>query len=61
LFARIQDLELGNTLDDGTSLGKYSSALEAVGINIMDATGGLKEMDIILNEMGSKWETLTKA
>jgi len=24
LFARIQDLELGNTLDDGTTLGTYS-------------------------------------
>ena len=24
LFARIQDLELGNTLDDGTTLGQYS-------------------------------------
>ena len=27
LFARIQDLELGKTLDDGTTLGKYSQAL----------------------------------
>ena len=27
LFARIQDLELGETLDDGTTLGSYSEAL----------------------------------
>lgn len=61
LFARLQDLELGNTLDDGTTLGQYSKALEKVGINIMDASGGLKDMDIILDEMGSKWDSLSKA
>mgnify|MGYP002857120712 CR=1 FL=1 len=36
LFARIQDLDLGQTLDDGTTLGKYSEALYSVGINIKD-------------------------
>lgn len=60
LFARIQDLELGNTLDDGTTLGKYSEALEKVGINIKDQSGQLKDMDDILDEMGSKWQTLSR-
>lgn len=60
LFARIQDLELGNTLDDGTTLGTYSQALEKVGINIKNQNGDLKEMDQILNEMGAKWTTLSK-
>lgn len=60
LFARIQDLELGETLEDGTTLGKYSQALEAVGINIKDQNGNLKKMDDILNEMGTKWQTLSK-
>jgi len=32
LFARIQDLEVGKTLDDGTTLGKYSQALDAIGV-----------------------------
>ena len=60
LFARIQDLELGNTLDDGTTLGQYSQALMAVGINIKDNNGALKDMNIILDEMGAKWNTLSK-
>lgn len=60
LFARIQDLELGKTLDDGTTLGKYSEALAAVGINIKDSTGNLKDMDDILNEMGSKWSQINR-
>ena len=60
LFARIQDLELGDTLEDGTTLGTYSEALEKVGINIKDQSGELKDMDDILDEMGSKWNTLGK-
>lgn len=61
LFSRIQGLNLGETLDDGTTLNKYSEALAKVGINIKDSSGELKEMDVILDEMGSKWETLGKA
>lgn len=59
LFSRIQDLELGDTLEDGTTLGTYSEALEKVGINIKDQNGELKKMDDILNEMGNKWNTLS--
>lgn len=58
LFARIQGLTLGETLDDGTDLNKYSKALEKVGISIYDANGGLKDMDNILDEMAAKWDTL---
>ena len=36
-----------------TTLGKYSQALEAVGINIKDANGNLKDMDDILIEIGN--------
>lgn len=59
LFARIQDLELGETLDDGTTLGTYSQALYKIGIDIKDVNGELKDMDTILNEMGEKWNTLS--
>lgn len=60
IFARIQGLSLGETLDDGTNLNKYSKALEAVGINIKNQNGELKDMDSILAEMGAKWNTLSK-
>lgn len=58
LFARIQDLELGETLDDGTTLGKYSQALDAVGVAIKNADGGLRDMDDILDDLGEKWNSL---
>lgn len=60
LFARIEGLNLGETLDDGTTLNKYSSALEAVGVNIKNEAGQLKDMDEILDEIGSKWDTIGK-
>ena len=60
LFARIQDLDLGKTLEDGTTLGSYSEALNKVGIDIKDQSGQLKEMDDILDEMGNKWKILDK-
>ena len=60
LFSRIQDLELGKTLDDGTTLGKYSKALAAVGVSIKDSNGELRDMDRILDDIGGKWDTLNK-
>ena len=60
IFARIQGLTLGETLEDGTDLNKYSEALSKVGISIKDANGEMKDMDTILQEMGAKWQTLGK-
>ena len=47
IFARLQGLQLGETLDDGTTLNKYSEALEKVGISIKDQFGALKDTDVI--------------
>ena len=60
LFARLQDLKLGETLDDGTTLGSYSENLAKVGVNIQDASGQLKDMDVILDELAAKWDTLDR-
>ena len=54
LFARLEGLQLGETSEDGTTLNKYSEALERVGVNIKDQNGELKDMDQILNELGSR-------
>lgn len=60
LFSRIQGLQQGETLDDGTTLNKYSNALLKVGVDIKDTNGDLKKMDVILSELGDKWGTLAK-
>ena len=60
IFSRMQGLTLGETLDDGTDLTKYSKALAAVGVNIKTQNGELREMDDILDDLGARWQTLTK-
>ena len=60
LFARLQDLKLGETLDDGTTLGTYTANLAKVGVDIKTASGELKDMDVILEETAEKWKTLDR-
>lgn len=60
LFSRIQGLQQGDTLDDGTTLNKYSEALSKVGVQIKDSSGELKRMDQILDDLGGRWNNLAQ-
>ena len=60
IFSRMEGLQLGETLEDGTTLNKYSEALAIAGVNIKEQNGQMKEMDNILSELGTKWQTLGK-
>ena len=60
IFARLSSLSLGETLDDDTTLTKYSQALAKVGINIKESNGEIKKMDNILDELGAKWNNINK-
>jgi len=51
---------LGDTLEDGTNLTKYSKALNQIGVNIKEENGALKDMDQILTEVAGKWDLLAK-
>lgn len=61
IFSRLQGLSLGETLDDGTTLNKYSKALNTVGVEILDASGELKDLDTILDDLADKWDVLSSA
>lgn len=58
MFARFQGLSLGETLEDGVDLNKYSKALQTVGVEILDANGHLKEMDSILDDTAKRWNQI---
>ena len=60
IFSRIQGLQQGETLDDGTNLTKYSQALANVGVQIKDSAGNLKDMDEILNNIGQAWQNISR-
>lgn len=61
IFSRLQGLSLGETLEDGTDLNKYSKALKTVGVDILDATGNMRQMDDILDDLADKWDNLSQA
>jgi hypothetical protein len=61
IFARIQGLELGETLEDGVDLNKYSKALKAVGVEVLDASGQMRDMDNILTDLAATWGKLSGA
>lgn len=61
IFSRMEDLELGNTLDDGTTLGQYSAALATAGVKVKDVNGNLRDMDDILDDIMDAWGGLTQA
>ena len=60
LFARLESLKLGETLEDGTDLNKYSKALDSVGVSIKDTNGDLRDMDDVLDDLGARWDSLGK-
>ena len=59
ILSRIGGLKLGETLEDGVDLNKYSSALKTVGVDVLDTSGNLREMGTVIDELGEKWQTLT--
>lgn len=61
IFSRLQSLKLGETLDDGTDLTKYSQALKNVGVDVLDLSGNLRSADDILDDLAKKWQQLSKA
>lgn len=61
IFARLESLKLGETLEDGVDLTKYTQALNTVGVEVLDASGELRDMDSILDDLASKWDTLSRA
>lgn len=60
IFARLQSLNLGETLDDDTTLTKYTKAMDKVGVSIKNQDGTLKSMDSILDSLGTKWSQLSQ-
>lgn len=58
IYARLGDLQLGETLEDGTTLGSVSSALENVGVEVLTTTGELRNMGDVIEDLMDKWGTL---
>ena len=53
IFARLSSLKMGETLEDGVDLTKYTNALASVGVNVLDANGNLKDMSDIIRALAA--------
>lgn len=60
IFSRLQGLQLGETLEDGLDLNKYSKALATVGVQVLDVNGQMRDMDTILGDLAGRWTTLNQ-
>ena len=61
IYARMTDLKLGGTDEDGMGLGKVSGQLADVGIQILDESGNLRNMGTVIEEVAGKWNTWSEA
>ena len=59
IYARISDIKAGID-EDGVSLGNYSGKMAALGFNVLDVNGKLRDMGEVIEEIGGKWQTLTR-
>lgn len=58
VYARMADIEAG--LDEETTLGNYTSGMAELGVNVLDAQGKLRDTGEVIEEIGGKWETMTR-
>ena len=61
IYARMSDLKLGGTDEDGLGLGDVSGTMESMGIQVLDASGNLREMGDVIEDVAAKWDTWTEA
>lgn len=59
ILARVQSMrESGFVEEDGTSVNQVATALNAVGIQLMDAEGNFRDFGKVMDELGFAWKTL---
>ena len=65
IYARMGDLKLEGSVTDedglSVSLGDVSETLQQAGIYILDTNKNLRDMGTITEEVGAKWQTMTRA
>ena len=61
IYARMSDLKVGGTDEDGLGLGDVSGTMESMGIQVLDASGNLRDMGDVIEDVATKWDTWTDA
>lgn len=61
IFARMGDLSLGKTDEDGVGLGTVSGQLDDLGVKVLDESNNMRDMGDIVEDVGEKWQGWTRA
>ena len=59
IYSRINDITTGAD-DAQVSLGNYSKQMASIGFSVLDANGNLRDTGDVLDEIGGKWQTLSR-
>ena len=59
IYTRMNDIKTGSD-EAEISLGNYSGKMAELGFNVLDATGHLRDTGQVMQEIGSRWEDLTR-
>ena len=59
VYARISDIKAGID-QDGVDLGRYSGKMAELGFNVLDVNGRLRDMGQVIEEIGGRWQDLTR-
>ena len=58
IYARMGDIEAGLAAD--VSLGNYTELMAEMGFNVLNMNGELREMGEVIEEIGGKWQSMTR-
>lgn len=58
IYARMGDLSLGETLEDGVDLGQVSKTLDKIGVSVLDTSGKMRDMGDIMEDLMNRWNDL---
>lgn len=59
IYARMNDIKTGAD-EAQISLGNYSGKMAALGFNVLDANGRLRDTGQVIEEIGGRWDELTR-
>lgn len=61
IYARLGDLKMGKTLEDGVDLGKLTKRMQEVGVEVVNVNGEMTNMGEIIEQLMDQWQDLDTA
>ena len=58
IYARFSDISMGETLDDGVTLGQVTGTLDKIGVTVLDSAGKMRDVGDIMEDLMGVWSDL---